>query len=183
MSVEHFSLGDSPASGDSALAPGPGELGREGPGRPAETARAAADLAVSSGPFPTGRYTFQEFLGLERWVDGDVVRIRLKHRPELMNYLDHFHGGVLMTVLDAAMAGAIRAFTPASSMVTIEMSTHFMGASRGELDAVGRVIRRTRTLCFCAAEIFDEAGTLIATGAGSFKYRQAQEPHENGVKP
>lgn len=183
MSVEHLSLSDSPASGDSAVAPGTGDVARESSDRSVEPARVAADLAANSGPFPTGRYTFQEFLGLERWVDGDVVRIRLKHRPELMNYLDHFHGGVLMTVLDAAMAGAIRAFTPASSMVTIEMSTHFMGASRSELNAVGRVIRRTRTLCFCAAEIFDEAGTLIATGAGSFKYRQAQEPHEKGAQP
>lgn len=183
MSVEQLPLGSSLASGDSALGSGPDGVAHSGPGRPVETVHAPEDLAVSSGPFPTGRYTFQEFLGLERWVDEDVVRIRLKHRPELMNYLDHFHGGVLMTVLDAAMAGAIRAFTPASSMVTIEMSTHFMGASRGELNAVGRIVRRTRTLCFCAAEIFDEAGTLIATGAGSFKYRQAQEPHQTGAQP
>ena len=33
-----------------------------------------------------------------------VARVRLGHRPELMNYLQQFHGGVLMSVLDAAMA-------------------------------------------------------------------------------
>ncbi len=49
--------------------------------------------------------SFQEFIGLERWTDADgVARVRLGHRPELMNYLQQFHGGVLMSVLDAAMA-------------------------------------------------------------------------------
>lgn len=131
--------------------------------------------ANAPGPdmFPRDQYTFQEFLGLERWVDGEVVRVRLRHRPELMNYIDSFHGGVLMSVLDAAMAGAIRAQMPGCSMVTIDMATHFMGSTRGEINAVGRVLKRTRTLCFCAAETFDEAGELIASATGSFKYRPA----------
>lgn len=131
--------------------------------------------AKAPGPdmFPRDRYTFQEFLGLERWVDGEVVRVRLRHRPELMNYIASFHGGVLMSVLDAAMAGAIRAQMPGCSMVTIDMATHFMGSTRGEINAVGRVLKRTRTLCFCAAEIFDQAGELIASATGSFKYRPA----------
>lgn len=73
--------------------------------------------------------SFQEFIGLERWTDADgVARVRLGHRPELMNYLQQFHGGVLMSVLDAAMAQAIRACLPDCSMVTIDMATHFMGA-------------------------------------------------------
>ncbi|MED5610799.1 PaaI family thioesterase [Pseudomonas sp. JH-2] len=134
----------------------------------------AAAPAEPASVFPTGRFTFQEFLGLERWAEGEVARIRLRHRPELMNYLEHFHGGVLMSVLDAAMAGAIRICSPGCSMVTIDMATHFMGSTRDELNAVGRVLRRTRTLCFCAAEIRDEAGELVATATGSFKYRPAQ---------
>lgn len=80
--------------------------------------------------------SFQEFIGLERWTDADgVARVRLGHRPELMNYLQQFHGGVLMSVLDAAMAQAIRACLPDCSMVTIDMATHFMGSARGELRA------------------------------------------------
>ncbi|MEM8275362.1 hypothetical protein Q4S01_20865 [Morganella morganii] len=39
--------------------------------------------------------SFQEFIGLERWTDADgVARVRLGHRPELMNYLQQFHAGV-----------------------------------------------------------------------------------------
>lgn len=84
--------------------------------------------------------SFQEFIGLERWTDADgMARVRLGHRPELMNYLQQFHGGVLMSVLDAAMAQAIRACLPDCSMVTIDMATHFMGSARGELRAVGRM--------------------------------------------
>lgn len=134
---------------------------------------AAAPAESGLEMFPSGRFTFQEFLGLERWIDGDVVRVRLRHRPELMNYIGSFHGGVLMSVLDAAMAGAIRAQMPGCSMVTIDMATHFMGSTSGEINAVGQVLRRTRTLCFCAAEIFDGAGELVASATGSFKYRPA----------
>ena len=41
--------------------------------------------ANAPGPdmFPRDRYTFQEFLGLERWVDGEVVRVRLRHRKTI----------------------------------------------------------------------------------------------------
>lgn len=123
--------------------------------------------------FPSGRSTFQEFIGLERWIEGDTARVRLRHQPELMNYNDTFHGGVLMSVLDAAMAGAVRIAVPGCSMVTIDMASHFMGATRGELNAVGKVLRRTRTLCFCTAQIFDQGGELIASATGSFKYRPA----------
>lgn len=133
-----------------------------------------ATRADPAAAFPTGRFTFQEFIGLERWAEQDLACIRLEHRPELMNYLGHFHGGVLMTVLDAAMAGAIRIAVPGCSMVTIDMATHFMGTARGELHAVGRVLRRTRNLCFCSAEIHNEDGELIATASGSFKYRPAE---------
>ncbi len=119
--------------------------------------------------------SFQEFIGLERWTDADgVARVRLGHRPELMNYLQQFHGGVLMSVLDAAMAQAIRACLPDCSMVTIDMATHFMGSARGELRAVGRVVRRTRTICFCTAEICNEDGEVIAMASGSFRYRAAK---------
>ncbi|RPY94809.1 PaaI family thioesterase [Pseudomonas aeruginosa] len=119
--------------------------------------------------------SFQEFIGLERWTDaGGVARVRLGHRPELMNYLQQFHGGVLMSVLDAAMAQAIRACLPDCSMVTIDMATHFMGSARGELRAVGRVVRRTRTICFCTAEICNEDGEVIAMASGSFRYRSAK---------
>ena len=119
--------------------------------------------------------SFLEFIGLERWTDADgVARVRLGHRPELMNYLQQFHGGVLMSVLDAAMAQAIRTCLPDCSMVTIDMATHFMGSARGELRAVGRVVRRTRTICFCTAEICNEGGEVIAMASGSFRYRAAK---------
>ncbi|MEG1626122.1 PaaI family thioesterase [Pseudomonas sp.] len=135
----------------------------------------APNAATDPGPvFPGARFSFQEFIGLERWAQGEVAHIRLQHREELMNYLGHFHGGVLMTVLDAAMAGAIRIHAPGCTMVTIDMATHFLGAARSQLNAVGRVLRQTRNLCFCTAEIRNEDGELIATASGCFKYRPVQ---------
>ncbi|KAF1066294.1 MAG: hypothetical protein GAK45_01964 [Pseudomonas citronellolis] len=125
---------------------------------------------------PSLTSNFQAFLGLERTLEPEgVARVYLRRRPELMNFLQQFHGGVLMSVLDAAMAGAIRASDPHCSMVTIDMSTHFIGLARAELQGVGRVLRRTRTLCFCSAEIHNEDGELVAVATGSFKVRHDPE--------
>ena len=78
-----------------------------------------------------------------------------------------------MSVLDAAMAQAIRACLPDCSMVTIDgLPTSWV--ARGELRAVGRVVRRTRTICFCTAEICNEDGEVIAMASGGFRYRAAK---------
>ena len=59
-------------------------------------------------------------------------------------------------------------------MVTIDMATHFMGSARGLIRAVVMVVRRTRTICFCTAEICNEDGEVIAMASGSFRYRAAK---------
>jgi len=117
---------------------------------------------------------FHQFLGLERWLEGELAQVRLARRPELLNGLGQFHGGVLMSLLDVAMAGAIRACAPGCSMVTVDLATHFLGSAQGDLRAVGRLLRRTGSLCFCQAEIHDATGVLVATGTGSFRYWAAQ---------
>ncbi len=100
-------------------------------------------------------------------------RIRLPElRDDLSNRLPAAHGGVVMTLLDVAMARAATSQpgAPSTTVVTVEMSTRFVRPGRGPLVAEGAVLHAGGSLCTCEASLRDEAGDLVATAMGTFKY-------------
>ena len=100
-------------------------------------------------------------------------RIRLPDlREELSNLLPAAHGGVVMTLLDVAMARAATSQpdAPSTTVVTVEMSVRFVRPARGPLVAEGVVLHAGGSLCTCEASLRDEAGNLLATAMGTFKY-------------
>jgi len=80
------------------------------------------------------------------------------------------HGGVIMTLLDVAMAVAARSDTPEHAVVTIEMKTSFVQPARGALVAKGRLLHRTRSIAFAEASVCDAQGRLCSHATGTFKY-------------
>ncbi len=119
---------------------------------------------------------FLSFLGGQviETVDGPEVRLELK--PDLCNTRGHAHGGVVMTLLDVAMARAARARRLMDGLedhgaMTIEMKTSFMSPGVGHtLVARGVCLQRTATMAFCEAEILDAAGHRVARASGTFKF-------------
>jgi uncharacterized protein (TIGR00369 family) len=100
-------------------------------------------------------------------------RIRLPElRDDLSNLLPAAHGGVVMTLLDVAMARAATSQpgAPSTTVVTVEMSTRFVRPGRGPLVAEGSVLHAGGALCTCEASLHDEAGNLVAAAMGTFKY-------------
>lgn len=83
------------------------------------------------------------------------------------------HGGVIMTLLDAAMSLAGRSLqTDARAGVTIEMKTSFLkpaGTTGSRLIARGTAFHQSTTMCFCEGEVMHDA-RLIAKAMGTFKY-------------
>lgn len=75
------------------------------------------------------------------------------------------HGGMVATVLDTAMGGACATvLEPAESFLTADLRVEFMRAARpGLLRAEGHVVRRTRRVVFCAAELYDAGSTHLAS--------------------
>src|SRR5215472_12138292 len=84
---------------------------------------------------------------------GIRLRSRGQVRAELMNSWDSAHGGVLMTLLDIAMAVAARSADPqALGAITVEMKTTFIGPSRGTLVAEGVCLHSGNSVSFCEGE-------------------------------
>jgi acyl-CoA thioesterase len=85
------------------------------------------------------------------------------------------HGGVLMTLLDVAMAIAGRTLDPAAGGgVTVEMKTSFLQPANAKtrLIASGHAYHHSNTMAFCDGEVRDTAERLIAKSMGTFKYRK-----------
>lgn len=123
---------------------------------------------------------FIRLLGLELLrFEGGEVELTVPPRADLVNHLGMLHGGVVMTLLDVAMAHAVRS-TDADGMargpglVTVEMKTSFLRPAVGDVRALGRVLRKTSSLAFCEGWVYDGAGEVAAHGTGTFKMLKAR---------
>ena len=136
---------------------------------------------MSAKPLPFPRsIPFVDTLGLELWGFGDgQAELRVTLDAGHLNSWQVAHGGLLMTLLDVAMAHAARSVVvapgadPADSgpgLVTIEMKTSFMRPAEGRLRALGTLLHRTATLAFTEGRVLDESGRLCAHATGTFKY-------------
>jgi uncharacterized protein (TIGR00369 family) len=99
--------------------------------------------------------------------------LELELLPEHMNSWSSAHGGVVMTLLDVAMAMAARTLDPkAAGAITVEMKTSFIGTCTGTLVAEGRCIHFGKSVAFCEAEARDAAGKVVAKSSGTFMVRR-----------
>jgi uncharacterized protein (TIGR00369 family) len=75
------------------------------------------------------------------------------------------HGGMVTTLLDTAMGGACwSVLADEESFLTADLRVDFLRATRpGVLRAEGMVVQRNRRVAFCAAELYDAAGELLAS--------------------
>jgi uncharacterized protein (TIGR00369 family) len=98
------------------------------------------------------------------------------------------HGGVVMTLLDVAMAHAARSVHRdqpgmGPGVVTIEMKTSFMRPGEGRLRGVGKLLHRSTTMAFCEGSVFDDEGRLCAHATATFKYLKALPGRARATKP
>jgi len=107
---------------------------------------------------------------------GGRCTLALELEPRHLNSWDVAHGGVIMTLLDAALAIAGKsAFTDdygaPGGMLTVEMKTMFLRpGTAGRIVAHGQCVHKATKLAFCEGEVCDAAGKTIARASGTFKY-------------
>ena len=74
------------------------------------------------------------------------------------------HGGMVTTLLDTAMGGACWSLMAEDEdFLTADLRTEFHRSARpGTLRAEGWVVQRNRRVVFCAAELYDAKGAVLA---------------------
>jgi 1,4-dihydroxy-2-naphthoyl-CoA hydrolase len=103
-------------------------------------------------------------LGMRTFGGAEEVDATLEWAPELCTAGGVLHGGVLMSLADAA--GGVCAFLnlpPGASTVTIESKTNFLGVIReGTVLARSRPLHVGRTTIVLETDVFDAAGHRVA---------------------
>jgi uncharacterized protein (TIGR00369 family) len=97
--------------------------------------------------------------------------ILLALKPEHNNTWEVAHGGVLLTLMDVAMAVAARSSDPTDrSVVTVELKNNFMQAAVGVLRVKADTVRRTATMAFCEAKLYNDQGEICCMATGTFQF-------------
>ena len=105
-----------------------------------------------------------------------AARLSLPIERHLTNSLGTAHGGVIMSLLDVALCTAARTLHPESvGVVTIDMSTSFIGGGKGDrLLAEARVLKDGRSMTFVEAEAKNADGSLVAKAIGTVRVRHKE---------
>lgn len=118
---------------------------------------------------------FWRYLGIDVEAAGEGwVRLRVAMRDDLRNAIGAaVHGGVLATLVDAAVGGALGTYGSAAAggvdQATLDLNVTFIAAARGDaLLAEGRILRRGRTIAFGETRVTDTTGTLVALGRATY---------------
>lgn len=129
------------------------------------------DTPAGLGPYFGIDVPFMEHIGLSPVsLDDSGCRTRLAWTPALANSRGDMHGGTLMSAFDFTLSAAARAHDPLRyGAITIDLTTHFLEASRSELTVIGRCTKRGKSMAFCEGEILDPQGTVVAVARGVFK--------------
>ena len=121
----------------------------------------------------TRQIPFSEHLGIR--VDGlekGVARLSIEIRPEFTTSWGTAHGGSILSLLDVTLSMSARTlFDPPRSIMTIDLSTSFIGTATGTLRAEGRVLHAGKSTIFCEGEVRSAGGELVAKAIGTFRSR------------
>jgi acyl-CoA thioesterase len=114
---------------------------------------------------------FADLLGVRRTLmAGGRSRFEVTLGSQHLNPHGVVHGGVVYTLVDYAMGGALTSrLTDGERCATIEIKINYVApVSGGRLAAEARVIERTRRIGVLEARVEGDGGALIALATGTF---------------
>jgi uncharacterized protein (TIGR00369 family) len=110
-----------------------------------------------------------EGLHLDFVPDGDAgARSEVTLPPRMQGYRDIAHGGIVMMLLDEAMAHACRFIGERAMTASCEVRFRKPVPLGQKLVMRGRYKERRRNVLFLEATVALEDGTVLATGEGTF---------------
>jgi uncharacterized protein (TIGR00369 family) len=95
--------------------------------------------------------------------------MRLQVDPGWHNPHGVVHGGVVYTLIDYSMGGAVTSgLTAGQHCTSIEVKVSYLASVReGTLTVDSSVVKQGRNVAFVESKVTDDAGRLVATGSGS----------------
>jgi uncharacterized protein (TIGR00369 family) len=114
---------------------------------------------------------FAKLMGM-RLVDmrPNEAVVEITMRDDLRQPSGVLHGGVTATLIDTAMAFAVRTYlTDTEPTATIDLTVHYLRPHvEGKAICTARVVKPGKRIFTVSAEIHNEAGMLIATGLSTY---------------
>lgn len=114
---------------------------------------------------------FAKLIGM-RLVDlrTDVATISIEMRDDLRQPSGVLHGGVTATLIDTAMAFAVRTRLPIDeATATIDLTVHYLRPHlTGTFTCTAKVVRAGKRIFTVNADVHNQEGKLIATGLSTY---------------
>jgi uncharacterized protein (TIGR00369 family) len=135
--------------------------------------------AVAEGALPAP--PFAALFGLATsHVESGLVRMALTPAEFHYNPIGSVHGGVAATMLETALAAAVRTMVPAGrTCLTLEIKVNYvrgMSVATGEVTAEGRVVHAGRQVAIAEGRVTDAAGRLYATATSTCLVTESPPP-------
>jgi uncharacterized protein (TIGR00369 family) len=105
----------------------------------------------------------------------DYCRVEVPVKEHLLNRSGVIHGGVLSTILDAALGYAgiypVEEGSGPRRAVTLTLTTTFVGQTKGgTLTCTAERRGGGKSVFMATGEVRDDKGNLLAIGEGTFRY-------------
>jgi uncharacterized protein (TIGR00369 family) len=101
-------------------------------------------------------------------------KLVLQSREELENSRGEIHGGVIASLLDAAMGVAVRStLVPLEGATTASLTVNYVAPGRSTLTARARVVRQGRTLASVEATVSDTSEQVVAHSIATMRILRA----------
>jgi len=114
---------------------------------------------------------FAKLMGM-RLVDLqlDQAVIKIEIRDDLRQPSGVLHGGVTATLIDTAMAFAVRTRLPMeTATATIDLTVHYLRPHiEGTATCTAKVVRAGKRIFTVSADVVNDEGKLIATGISTY---------------
>ncbi len=117
---------------------------------------------------------FLDHLGvIPEFAEGGKSRLSIQIKPEYTNSFEVAHGGLILTLLDFAMAAAARsAHEHSLGVITVDMTTSFLRPSMGNVVVEGTLLKAGSAINHCEAVVLNEEGEISAKSSGTFMLRK-----------
>jgi len=100
----------------------------------------------------------------------DEAVIKIEMRDDLRQPSGVLHGGVTATLIDTAMAFAVRTRLPKEeATATIDLTVHYLRPHvEGVVTCTARVVRAGKRIFTVSADVVNDRGKLVATGISTY---------------